>query len=73
MPEITASQFKARCLALLDDVAEGGGELVVTKRGKPVAKVVPVHGVASLRGTVTYKVSDEELVAPIDVEWNATR
>ena len=69
--EISASQFKARCLALLDQVAEGGGELVVTKRGRPVAKVVPVDEDASLVGSVTYNVSDEELIAPIDVDWEA--
>jgi prevent-host-death family protein len=71
MAEITASQFKARCLALLDEVSESGSELVVTKRGRPVAKLVPVDADASLRGTVTYNVSDEELIAPIDVEWDA--
>jgi prevent-host-death family protein len=71
--EISASQFKARCLALLDQVAEGGGELVVTKRGRPVARVVPAEEGASLRGSVTYHVPDEELVAPLDVEWDAAR
>lgn len=70
--DISASQFKARCLALLDEVAEGGGELVVTKRGRPVARVVPVDEEVSLLGSVTYNVSDEELVAPIGVEWDAT-
>lgn len=72
MIEISASQFKARCLALLDQVAEGGGELVVTKRGRPVARVVPVDEATSLRGTVTYHVSDEELIAPIEVPWDAS-
>jgi prevent-host-death family protein len=71
MTEITASQFKARCLALLDEVAEGGGELVVTKRGQPVAKVVPVTDEAPLRGSVTYNVGDEALIAPLEVEWDA--
>lgn len=71
MNEVSASQFKARCLALLDEIAEGGGELVVTKRGRPVAKVVPVDEQVSLRGTVTYHVTDEGLVAPIDVDWDA--
>jgi len=68
---ISASQFKARCLALLDDVAESGQTLVITKRGKPVARVEPVTPPPSLRGTVTYLVSDEELIAPLDVEWDA--
>lgn len=71
--EISASQFKARCLALFDEVAALGGELVVTKRGKPVAKVVPVEAGRSLAGTVTYLVSDDELIAPIDVEWKANQ
>jgi prevent-host-death family protein len=69
--EVSATQFKARCLALLDEVAEGGGELIVTKYGRPVARVVAVDEEASLRGSVTYNVSDDELLAPIDVEWGA--
>lgn len=72
MNEISATQFKARCLALLDEVAEGGAELVVTKRGRPVARVVPAHDDAPLRGSVTYNVGDEELIAPIDTAWKAT-
>lgn len=72
MNEISASQFKARCLALLDDVAESGAEIVVTKRGRPVARVVPIDDAReSLRGSVTQLVSDEELMAPIDVVWEA--
>jgi len=71
--EISASQFKARCLALLDEVAEGGGELTVTKRGRPVAKVVPVDADASLRGSVTYLIDDEELIASLGEPWDAER
>lgn len=73
MQKISASQFKARCLALLDEVAEGGSELVVTKRGRPVAKVVAADEDVSLHGSVTYNVSDDELIAPIDVEWESAR
>lgn len=71
MTEISASKFKAGCLALLDQVAESGGELVVTKRGRPVAKVVPVDPGRPLHGSVRFLVDDEELIAPIDVEWDA--
>ncbi|MGV3625277.1 MAG: type II toxin-antitoxin system Phd/YefM family antitoxin [Archangium sp.] len=39
---IPAAKFKAECLALLDEVATGRGEIVVTKRGKPVARLVPL-------------------------------
>lgn len=40
---INASDFKARCLNLLDLVARSGEELVVLKRGRPVARVVPAE------------------------------
>jgi prevent-host-death family protein len=68
---LTASRFKAQCLALLDEVAETGETLVITKRGHPVARVAPVQAPASLRGSVTFKVSDEELLAPLPEHWNA--
>jgi prevent-host-death family protein len=38
---ITATEFKARCLALLDEVQEKGSELVISKHGRPVARLVP--------------------------------
>lgn len=72
MQEISASQFKAKCLSLLDDVASTGGEIVVTKRGRPVAKVVPLDSREDdLQGSVTYLVDEDELLAPIDVVWDA--
>jgi prevent-host-death family protein len=66
---IAASDFKARCLALLDDVANNGHELVVTKRGKPVARVVPAEPPRSLIGSVEFLVSDEELIEPLFEDW----
>lgn len=71
MQHITASQFKAHCLALLDDVASTGEEIVVTKRGRPVARVVAIDAPQALEGSVTFLVSDEELIAPLDVAWDA--
>ena len=71
MRSIAAARFKAQCLKLLDEVAETGETIVVTKRGKPVAKIQPVEEPRSLKGSVTYLVSDEELIAPIDEVWNA--
>lgn len=68
---ISASQFKAQCLAMLDEVAATGEEIVVTKRGQAVARVAPVSEPASLRGSVTFNVPDVELLQPLDVEWNA--
>jgi prevent-host-death family protein len=71
--QVPAGQFKAQCLALLDEVAATGRPLVVTKRGRPVAEIVPVEPPESLEGSVTFNVSEEELIAPIDVEWDALR
>ncbi|MFY8222488.1 MAG: type II toxin-antitoxin system Phd/YefM family antitoxin [Pirellulales bacterium] len=41
--KISASAFKARCLRLLDEVSRTGEELVILKRGRPVARVVPAR------------------------------
>ncbi len=38
---IKASEFKARCLKLMDEVAETGEEIVITKHGRPVSKLAP--------------------------------
>lgn len=68
---IPAAKFKAECLALLDRVARTGEPVVVTKRGKPVAKVVPIideDAVASLRGSVTIH---GDIVEPVLDAWNA--
>ncbi len=40
MTSITATEFKAKCLHLLDEVQRTGVDLVISKRGKPVARVV---------------------------------
>ena len=39
---ITATEFKAKCLALIDEVRERGGELIISKHGLPVARLLPV-------------------------------
>ena len=36
-----ATEFKAKCLRLMDEVSNGGGEIVITKRGVPVARLTP--------------------------------
>ena len=38
---IKASEFRARCLQLMDEVAETGEEIVITRRGRPVSCLVP--------------------------------
>ncbi len=70
---VSAADFKARCLALLDEVRETSETLVVTKRGKPVAKVVAIEDETRgrpLRGSVRVK---GDVVAPIGEPWDAMR
>jgi prevent-host-death family protein len=43
MKQMRASVFKARCLTVMNDVQATGEPVIVTKRGKPVVKVVPVE------------------------------
>ena len=38
---VKASEFKARCLKLMDEVAESGTEIIITKNGRPVSRLVP--------------------------------
>ena len=66
---IPAGEFKAKCLALLDEVAEGE-EIIVTKRGKPVARVTAVEsrGRPSLAHWVKF---EGDVESPIDVEWGS--
>lgn len=69
---ITATQFKAKCLRLLDQVAETGEPLVITKHGRPVARVEPPLQPDDLRGSVKINMTDEELIyfsmGPWDME-----
>lgn len=71
----TASEFKAKCLKIMDEVAESGERVVITKHGKPVAELSqarelrkPLFG--SMRHTMKI-IGDIE--APLDVEWDAMK
>ncbi len=65
---IPAGEFKTRCLALLDEVSQTGKTLVVTKRGKPVARVVPVE---EPRGLLHSVKKEKDLISPIGEKWDA--
>ena len=71
--EIPAGEFKARCLALMDEVARTGGQYVITKRGVPVARLLPASlerrpFLGSMKGTVT---TLGDIVNPTDEPWDA--
>ena len=72
---IAAGAFKAQCLKLMDRVARERQPLVVTKRGRPVVRVVPtdakprpLYGYMAGTGRIVGNVID-----PIDVTWDAER
>lgn len=73
MRTIPAGRFKAQCLRLLDEVAETGEAIVVTKRGKPVARVEPVAAPPPLEGSVVYHVDDDELLFSTGEAWDVER
>jgi prevent-host-death family protein len=61
MKSIAAGKFKNVCLKMLDDVAATKASVVITKRGRPVAKLVPYHEPArkpGLAGSVLKEVGD---------------
>jgi prevent-host-death family protein len=65
---VPAGRFKAECLALLDRVEETGEPVVVTKRGRPVAEVIPIRGTRRpLKGSVTVR---GDIVGPILDPWD---
>lgn len=71
---IGAGDFKAKCLQLLDAVAERREPLVITKRGKPVARLVPMSPDTELFGALAGSVVDEsDIIAPIDTDWEVAR
>lgn len=71
---IGAGEFKARCLRPLDLVAQGHEEVIITKRGRPVARLVPVrpHEDKLLFGAMAGSVARQgDLISPIDEQWDA--
>lgn len=72
---VKASEFKAKCLQLMDQVAETGETVIITKHGKPVARLVPapvnnkpLFGALKAMGRIT-----GDIVAPLDVEWKVLK
>ncbi len=76
MTTMQASEFKAKCLAVMDEVARTGSTVVITKNGRPVAELrahrpprarspIGLHrGGVQIRG---------DIVSPLDTRWDATK
>ena len=70
---IKASEFKAKCLKLMDEVADNGNEIVITKNGRPVSRLVPYREKPkSLFGIDKGRIKIlGDIIEPLDVEWEA--
>lgn len=73
---IAAGKFKATCLGLLDEVQRERKEIVITKRGKPVARIVPIEAkkIPNLFGRMKGSVEIlGDIISPIGEIWDAER
>lgn len=69
METLSVSKFKATCLAVLEEVKRKKKRIIITKRGKPIAEVIPLETVraaqAPLKETVTFL---GDIVTPVAVD-----
>lgn len=72
-PVVMASEFKARCLAILDQVARTRTPVVVTKHGRPVARLVPMDEAERrpTMGSVTLLAAEDEAYYSTGESWEA--
>jgi prevent-host-death family protein len=75
MKTMTATWFKVHCLAVMDEVQAKRQAVVITKRGKPVAKLVPasqdaddIYGFLRGKGTIT-----GDVVSPAIEDWGSLK
>jgi prevent-host-death family protein len=68
---IKASEFKAKCLKLMDEVQRTGDAVIITKNGRPVARLEsagparrPLRGLHKGRAEIL-----GDIISPLDVEW----
>lgn len=72
---IPAGEFKARCLKLMDEVARDRRPVVITKRGRAIAKLVPADEAPRpifgyMAGTIEIL---GDIISPLDIAWEAQR
>lgn len=71
--DISAAQFKAECLKLMDEVEKTRQPIIITKHGRPVAQLAPIPAdTDSLFGYMkgTLRINDD-VMAPLDIKWSA--
>ena len=70
---IKASEFKAKCLKLMEEVAESGEEIIITKNGRPTARLVPYRTkFEEFFGADKGKLEIlGDIISPLDVDWES--
>ena len=75
--KVSVSDFKAKSLGLFDEVARTGLEVIVTKRGQEIARVVPISKTKKSRHAGRLKdvlIEEKDIVSPLsEVEWGVLR
>ena len=73
MRTIKASEFKAKCLKIMEEVAATGETVIITKNGVPITELVPARRrPETLFGALKDSISIKgDIIAPIDAEWEA--
>lgn len=70
MKQIGAAKFKEQCLSILDQVDDEG--ILITKRGKPVAKLIPINAEsADLIGALEGKLTIKGDILSTGIDWDA--
>jgi prevent-host-death family protein len=73
---IQAGQFKAKCLKLMDKVQRTKRKIIITKRNKPIAQLIPIEEedgkslFGRMKGTIHIT---GDIISPIDEVWDASR
>ncbi len=73
MKTVAISEFKAKCLDLITKLDKTKKPMVITKNGKPVAKIIPFksdNNLERLRGKVKHY---GDIISPIEEDWNAEK
>ena len=73
MRTIKASEFKAKCLRIMDEVAATGEPVVITKNGVPITQLIPARRrpetlFGALKGAMPLK---GDIIAPVEAQWDA--
>lgn len=70
---IPAGKFKDACLKVMDDVSRSGTPVMVTKRGKPLVRIVPVRAAEGMRTLLGAIVHEDDDIFSTGESWDADR